>query len=363
MGAKDVCDCWVDSSITPMVISGWPEEKAGRPVDLRQQGSEIIRTWAFYSIVQSYLQQEKVPFNTALVNGMILGPDGKAMSSSLGNVIDPLEAIERHSADSLRQALLLTSPGGDFPFNWKDIRHCSKFLQKIWNASRFASLHLSRYEPKERTPRLHLIDRWILSRLQTLIEDVTNHMDVYRFDQAVQELQGFLWHEYCDYYLEFIKHRLYEPKHEWFRRSAQHTLYNTLRTLLQLLAPIAPHITEEIYQRIYAKYEKSNTIHLSKWPKVQSMFVDKKADKAGKTLKRTIAAIRKHKSDRSLPLPKPLSRATIYCGAEEDSYEALCNLKEDIKQIGKIARVDIRRSPIEKPPTIFGNNHLYINMN
>lgn len=172
-GARDVCDCWVDSSITPLVIAGWPETVKYYPADLRQQGSEIIRTWASYSLVQCYLQTGQIPFRTLLINGMVLGPDGCAMSSSLGNVIEPIEVIEKYGADALRQALLNASVGSDFTFNWKDVKYSYSFMQKLWNACRFAKQHLTYYRRGKRKPKLYWVDKGILSILQRLTKSIT----------------------------------------------------------------------------------------------------------------------------------------------------------------------------------------------
>jgi valyl-tRNA synthetase len=228
VGAEEVCDCWIDSSITPLVIAGWPHELRHYPVDLRQQGSEIIRTWAFYTIVMCFLLTGQVPFKTILVNGMVLGPDGRAMSSSLGNTVDPLKAVERYGADALRQALLSASVGSDFPFRWKDLRHAHGFLQKLWNSARFTQQHLKRLTPPKRTPKLYVVDHWILARLQQLVADVTSHMEKFQYNLALQKIQDFVWHEFCDYYIELVKHRLHNPPRRWMRKSAEYTISHAL---------------------------------------------------------------------------------------------------------------------------------------
>ncbi|MGC9345253.1 MAG: class I tRNA ligase family protein, partial [Candidatus Bathyarchaeales archaeon] len=227
-GAGEVCDCWVDSSITPLVIAGWPNTLQYYPIDLRQQGSEIIRTWAFYSMVQCYLQTRQLPFKAMLVNGMILGLDGRAMSSSLGNAIDPLTVVEKYGADALRQALLLASVGFDFPFEWKDVKYCYSFMQKFWNASRFAQKHLADYRLPKKTPKLHIVDKGILSLLQHLIKVLTEKMEAFQYNIALEEVQKFLWHEFCDYYIEISKSRLYASGKSWMKKSAQYTLHITL---------------------------------------------------------------------------------------------------------------------------------------
>ena len=334
-GAREVCDCWVDSSITPLVIAGWPNTLQYYPLNLRQQGSEIIRTWTFYSIVQCYLQTGRLPFKAMLVNGMILGSDGRAMSSSLGNAIEPVEVVEKYGADSLRQALLLVSVGSDFPFEWKDVKYCYNFVQKFWNACRFAQKHLADYRLPKKTPKLHLVDKGILSFLQQLIKVLTEKMEAFHYNTALQEFQNFVWHEFCDYYLEIAKSRLYAPRKSWMKRSAQYTLYITLWTLTRLYAPFAPHISEEISQHLFNKVMLE-----AEWPTVNENLMDKEAEEAWKILKGAISAIRKLKSQLRLPLNAEIPNVIIRC-ENESSKEILERLKSDVKEAGKVKCVII----------------------
>jgi valyl-tRNA synthetase len=334
-GAKEVCDCWVDSSITPLVIAGWPNILQYYPINLRQQGSEIIRTWAFYSIVQCYLQTGQPPFKMILVNGMLLGQDGRAMSSSLGNAIDPLEVVEKYGADALRQALLLASVGSDFPFKWKDAKYCYSFMQKFWNACRFAQRHLADYRLPKKTPKLHMVDKGVLSLLQQLIKVVTEKMEAFQFNIVLKELQNFVWHEFCDYYVEIAKNRLYTPRKKWMKKSAQYTLYMSLWTLTRLYAPFAPHMSEEMSKRLFNK-----TMLEANWPTINENLIDEKAEKAWKILIEAISTIRKFKSELGLPLNVEISNATIHY-EDENSKEILEKLKSDIKEAGKVKRVII----------------------
>lgn len=305
-GAEEVCDCWVDSSITPLIIAGWPNTLQNFPVNLRQQGSDIIRTWAFYSIVQSHLQAGQPPFETVLVNGMILGQDGRAMSSSLGNAIDPIEVVEKYGADALRQALLLVSIGSDFPFQWKDVKYCYSFMQKFWNACRFAQQHLADYHFPKKTPKLHVVDRGVLGRLQQLIKVLTENMEAFQYSIALKELQNFVWHELCDYYIETAKSRLYTPKKSWMKNSAQYTLYIALSTLTRLYASFAPHITAEISQCLFNK-----NMSEAEWPTINERLRDEEAEEAWEILKEAISTIRKLKSQLRLPLNAEIPNATI----------------------------------------------------
>jgi len=355
IGAKDVCDCWIDSSITSLLIAGWPNTLKHYPVNLRQQGSEIIRTWAFYTTVQCYLQTGQIPFKTVLVNGMILAPDGRAMSSSLGNTIDPLEAVDKYGADALRQALLSASVGSDFPFKWKDLKYAHSFLQKFWNASRFAQMHLTRLEIPEEAPKLHIVDQWILTCLQQLIADVTQHMERFQYNLALQKIQSFVWHQFCDHYLELIKYRLYNPPRKWMKKSAQYTINYVLWTLLRLYAPFAPHITEEIFQKLYSERSLS-TIHIAKWPTINRKLMNKEALETGELLKEVISTVRKLKSQQRLPLNAETPQITIYC-KENNVRDRLQRVRLDIKETGKIKQVAILKAK-QKHGAIKLNIHL-----
>lgn len=342
IGARDVCDCWIDSSITSLLITGWPNKPRHYPVDLRQQGSEIIRTWAFYSIIQCYLQTSQIPFKTVLVNGMILGPDGRAMSSSLGNTIDPFEAVDRYGADALRQALLSSGIGSDFLFKWKDLKYARGFLQKFWNAVRFGKIHLEPLEIPKETPKLHIVDQWILACLQRLIEKTTQHMEKFQYNIALREIQSFLWHQFCDDYLELVKYRLYNPPRKWMKKSAQYTINYVLWTLLRLFSPFAPHITEEIFHKLYSK-TNLETIHVAKWPTINKKLMNKEASETGELLKEVISTVRRLKSQQRLPLNAEISHITIYC-KENNIRDRLQRVRLDIKEAGRIKRVSILKA-------------------
>lgn len=342
VGTQEVCDCWIDSSITPLIIAGWPNKLRHYPASLRQQGSDIIRTWTFYTIVMGYLLTDRVPFKTILINGMILGPDGRAMSSSLGNTIDPLEAVEKYGADALRQALLSASIGSDFPFQWKDLKHARSFLQKLWSSARFIQQHLKHLKPPREPPKLHIVDQWILTHLQQLITEVTSHMEKFQYNLASQEIQNFVWHQFCDHYLELIKYRLYNPPRKWMRKSAEYTLSHVLHTILRLNAPFAPHLTEEIYQKLHRKHQ-FKTIHTAQWPIPNRKLINKEALETGELLKRVISTIRKLKSQQRLSLNAEIPKITIYC-RENKTKKTLQKIRTDIKRTGKIKRLFILKA-------------------
>ena len=311
---KDVLDTWMDSSITPLVIAGWLEDekkfKKLFPSDLRPQGHDIIRTWAFYTVVKAIALADKEPFKALLINGMVLAEDGRKMSKSLGNVVEPDYIIETYGADALRQwAAMGGAPGSDIPFSHKDVKFGQRFLRKLWNALKFASQHLD--DGQSSSKELEIVDRWILSRLNKLIARATESLEEYRFDRAILDIQSFVWHELCDIYIEEIKHRLYNPETygEESKEAAKFVLRKSLTTILKLLAPFTPHFCEEAYSTFF-KAEKS--IHLEPWPEVEEELIDEKAEEQAKIINEIITKVRRYKAEKGLPLNYELNKAIIY---------------------------------------------------
>ncbi|MDP2717179.1 MAG: class I tRNA ligase family protein, partial [Candidatus Micrarchaeota archaeon] len=212
IGETSICDGWVDSSITPLVITGWPDNKKRfeklYPVTVRPQGTDIIRTWAFYTIFRCSRLTGQPPFSEMLINGMVLGKDGKKMSKSLGNYVEAKEVIGRAGVDALRQwAALCGSTGKDNQYREEDIKHAQSFTNKVWNASKFIQGALA--EPSNAKPAFHVTDYWMQSRLAQTVRDVTKSMKHYQYYEALTTLQAFFWHDVCDLYLEDVKHRIY----------------------------------------------------------------------------------------------------------------------------------------------------------
>ncbi|MGP8321595.1 MAG: valine--tRNA ligase [Methanosarcinaceae archaeon] len=310
---EDVLDTWMDSSITALHVSGWlTDHKLRLPAQLRPQGHDIIRTWAFYTILRSMALTGKKPWDSILINGMVLGEDGQKMSKSLGNIIAPEIVIEQHSADAFRQwAAVGGSTGSDIMFRWKDVVSASRFLHKMWSIYRFSMLHLENYEPEqhsdeELTSSLTVIDRWFLSKLNELILSTTDRMDKYQFDEAFKYIRGFAWETLADNYIELIKSRLYGDDMAG-RRAAQYTLYTTIDTLSRLLAPFTPFFSEEMYSRI-----GEGSIHMQSWPDVNESFIDKDIELVGELVKDITAAVRRYKSENGMALNAPLKKIEVY---------------------------------------------------
>lgn len=328
-GETDVLDTWMDSSITPMVIAGWPDKEFHKlyPSSLRQQGHDIIRTWAFYTILRCKALTGERPFSEVVVNGMVFGDDGHKMSKSRGNVILPEEVLDKYGADALRLWAANSVPGSDVPFAWKDVKHSYKFLRKFWNAFRFISIHIADFEMNEKEIELNPLDKWILSKLNRLVQDVTDALEGYNFAHAKSSIQSFIWNDFCDEYIEAVKYRLYTEKESDSQLTAKHTLKTVISTSLKLLSPFVPHFTEEINQYIDGGGE---SIHLSSWPVASVDLIDLSAEGVGELGVDVIRDIRRFKSASGMPLNIQLKSTSIYT-EDDETYHHLINVLDDIK--------------------------------
>ncbi len=324
-GERDVLDTWMDSSITIAVHAGWPDlDPRLFPADLQPNGTDIIRTWDYYLLVRHLALLGQAPYRTVLINGMVFGEDGRKMSKSLGNFIEASSVYGRYGADALRQwSVLAASTGSDVPFSWKEVIFGYRFLQKLWNAVRFAAPHLRGAGGPEGL-NLRVVDRWILSRLQAVIDRVTSLLEDFQFNQALITLQSFVWHEFCDLYLEEIKYRLYGGRAEEVR----YVLREVISKVCRLLAPFIPHLTEEIYQN-HLREEGYLSIHLAPWPSPDPGRVDPEAEKTAELLHRILGVIRQFKSSRSIPLSGELRELRIF--ARPSVLERLKEVEEDLR--------------------------------
>lgn len=341
-GETDVLDTWMDSSITPMVIAGWPNEdyKQLYPSSLRQQGHDIIRTWAFYTILRCKALTGEEPFNEVVVNGMVYGDDGHKMSKSRGNVISPELVIDEYGADALRLWAANSVPGSDLPFAWKDVKHGYKFLRKFWNAFRFINLHIADLNMEEQDLDIkNPMDRWILSKMNVLVKEVTDAMDAYNFARAKSAIQSFIWNDFCDEYIEAVKYRLYGQEESDSQMAAKYTLKTVISTSLKLLSPLVPHFSEEIYH--YLENEKES-IHQNMWPNVNDNQINLQAELVGNLGVKIIGDIRRFKSATGMPLNIMLKRTVIYT-EDDDVFGYLNELQSDIKGTMRIDDLEIKR--------------------
>ncbi|MCW3998958.1 MAG: valine--tRNA ligase [Candidatus Bathyarchaeota archaeon] len=319
----DVMDTWMDSSITCAVHAGWPDRADWRrlfPASMHPSGTDIIRTWAYYLMVRHLALFDQRPFNSVLINGMVLGADGRKMSKSLKNYAAAPETLGKFGADAVRQwAAGGGATGSDIPYRVQDVEYGRRFLVKLWNASGFASKLLENYKPinSEGIPgeiALEVLDKWMISKTEKLTQKVTEELEKCQFNVAIEDVRNFFWHVFCDYYLEAVKDRLYNPSLEGSskRLAAQYTLHEVMYRMLQLLAPFVPHVTEEIYQYMYREAKGFESIQISKWPKFNPSLVDEAAEKDGDLITAVMSEVRRDKAEKKLPLNAPVKSLRIY---------------------------------------------------
>lgn len=316
---RDVFDTWMDSSITCAVHAGWPDRKDWRrlfPADVHPSGIDIIRTWAYYLMVRHLALFGETPYKSCLINGMVLGSDGRKMSKSLKNYVAAPEVLSKYGSDATRQwAAGGGATGSDIPFRWPDVEYGRRFLVKLWNVSCFANKLLADYRPiNAEDVELEPLDKWILSKAAKLTQKVTDALEKCQFNITVEEIRNFTWHIFCDCYVEAVKDRLYrlETHGEAKKVAAQYTLYEGLYRILQLLSPITPHLTEEIYQAMYASHKGFKSLQVSSWPKFEQALVDEEAEKRGDLIIAVITAIRREKAEKRMPLNAEIKKLTVY---------------------------------------------------
>jgi valyl-tRNA synthetase len=309
-GCEDVFDTWMDSSVSPPYIAFWKrdDEKFRHyfPSGLRPQASDIIRTWAFYSLLRSHLLFGSKPWTDIMIDGYILSPDGTPMHASLGNVIDPLETLEEYGADVTRYLSALCALGQDSNFRPPDLIRGRRFVEKLWNVQQFIRLALEKAPPGiEDSDPSNVLDRWILHRLAELIDSVRGHYEEFDFAPVIREVQYFLWHELADHYIELVKSRVYSGD--------EPSTLGVLRTaglaVVKLLAPILPHVTEAVYQDMYRDLDGARSVHLSAFPEAPAR--DQGAAAVGEFAKEAVAAVRRWKSEHGMSLNTPLRSVEI----------------------------------------------------
>jgi len=270
----DVMDTWMTSSVTTKINDDYNSMNL-LPMSLRPQAHDIIRTWAFYSIVKSYFHDKSIPWKDITISGHGLDSKGKKMSKSMGNFIEPTTVIEKYGSDAFRFWSASSNLGKDLPYKEEEVSTGLKTITKLWNASKFVLMHLEDFNPKKKVELLD-IDKGVLSKFNNIIKECTSSFEKYEYSKSKLLTEVFFWNTFCDNYLEIVKDRLYNPdkRGEVERKSAQYVLYVMLRDILKLFAPIMPFITEEIFNLYFLKNEKAKSIHLSNWPKYNAGIKD-----------------------------------------------------------------------------------------
>jgi len=309
---SDVLDTWFSSGLWPFSTLGWPEKtddlKYFYPTSALVTGFDIIFFWVARMIMMGLKFGGDVPFKRVFINPLIRDAEGKKMSKSKGNVIDPLTIVDKFGADALRITLAsLTIQGNYISLSEERIKGYRNFANKIWNVSRFALANLKDFTldniDREKL-RMTLADKWIISRLNKTIKQISDYLEIYNYGEAVKTIYEFVWNEFCDWYVELIKPRLYKNKDNEDKETAQFILWNTLETILRLLHPFTPFITEEIWQKIPHQGE---SIMISPWPKQEKGMIDQKAENEMLKIMDIIKTIRNIKSDMNIPYGKEIS--------------------------------------------------------
>lgn len=356
---RDIMDTWATSSLSPQIVTGWRSDPRRFdtlfPLTLRPQAHEIIRTWAFYSIVKAWYHFGKLPWSDVFISGWGIAGEGmgKISKSKGGGPAAPMTIIERYSADAARYWAASTAPGKDAQISEEKIEMGARLVTKLWNVARFAEPFLadaSQPAPGSLTPA----DRWLLAGLDALVERVTAAFRHYEYAQAKAETEAFFWQALADNYIEMAKLRLYDPRHP-HHAGACFTLNTALAALLKLFAPILPFVTEEIWLALYAERTGCASIHHAQWP--APLRIAEPGDlAAGEALLALATAARRYKSERSLSLGSPLARLQI-AAVEEGLAALLAQASADLRSVTRAERVEItqtlqaglERLPVEFP--------------
>jgi len=345
-----VLDTWATSSISPQIASSlinhsydsFDKSKAPKikiPFSFRNNAHDIIRTWDFYTIVKSLYHENKIPWENMMVSGFVT-LKGEKMSKSKGNVIDPKEIMEKYGSDALRFWAASSKLGEDTDYQEKELVTGKKLVNKLLNASKFVFMNLEGFNGKE-PKKLEKIDELFLKELDRVVYTTTSRFETYEYSRAKFNTEEFFWHDFADNYLEIVKDRIYNDKGSK-KISAQYTLYHSLLTILKLMAPIMPFITEEIYQEYFRKFEKEKSIHLCEWPKYSLKKLEKWVEKDKNLffanrwflLKNLISKVRKEKTKAQKPM-----NSEIILTLEEKDQEKLKEVIEDLKDVMNIKEI------------------------
>ena len=345
----ETLDTWFSSALWPFSTLGWPEQtedfKYFYPTDTLVTGYDIIFFWVARMIFSAIEHTGQAPFKNVFIHGIVRDSQGRKMSKSLGNGIDPIEVIDKYGTDALRFSLILgISPGNDIRYMPEKLEAASNFANKLWNASKFVLGNLENYkevEFKDIEKSLTYSDKWILSKLNKLVLDITNNIDGFELGVFAQKIYDFIWNEFCDWYIEMVKPRLYNEEDET-KLAAQYTLNKVLADSLKLLHPIMPFITEEIYTKLYNSDE---SIMISKWPEYSKNADFDKEELAVEELKNIITGIRNIRVQRNIHPSKKSKLIFI----TSESKEAVKNSESWLLKLGFGSEIEISGSKENLP--------------
>ncbi|QJW45897.1 valine--tRNA ligase [bacterium BFN5] len=335
----DVLDTWFSSGLWPFSTMGWPEDTAELkqfyPTSVLVTGYDIIFFWVARMIMMGLEFKQDIPFKHVFIHGLVRDSQGRKMSKSLGNGIDPLEVIEKYGADTLRFMLITgNTPGNDMRFYWERVEASRNFANKLWNASRFVLMNLAGFDEsyKPAAKQFTLADRWILSRYTKTINEVTRNLERFELGEAGRVLYEFIWNEFCDWYIEMAKPRLYNKEDQDSRATAQYVLWVVLQDTLKLLHPFMPYITEEIWQHLP---HQGISIMVSRWPEEQKELLDTQAEQDMNAIMDAIKAIRNLRAEVNVP---PGKKSEVLMQIDDSAMHA--NFAENIQYLRTLAAAE-----------------------
>ena len=346
---EDVLDTWFSSWLWPFSTFGWPQKtpelERFYPTRALFTASEIIFLWVARMVMAGYEFMGKEPFSDVYIHGTVRDEHGVKMSKSLGNGIDPLEIIDQYGADALRTTMMLVTPEGqDTLIARRTFQVGQHFVNKLWNVSKFVMSNLSEEFSSQADPKPpgtvgKLEDRWILSRLNRTIDDVTGLMEKYRFNSALKLLYDFVWHDFCDWYVEMIKERLNLPEVDQDRKTAQGVAHFVLNHVLRLLQPFAPFVTEEIWHHLYGQSGDRSSVLTARWPSPDQTMIDDALESTLNRVQEAVTSIRNIRSEMNVP---PAKEADVMIRVEGKNVQKMLEDNQaHIKTLGRVGQLTI----------------------
>ncbi|MFZ5969009.1 MAG: valine--tRNA ligase [Bacillota bacterium] len=347
---EDVLDTWFSSALWPFSTLGWPEKTEDLqyfyPTDVLVTGYDIIFFWVVRMVFSGLEQMNDIPFKYVFVHGLVRDAQGRKMSKSLGNGIDPLDIIDQYGADALRMTLATgNSPGNDMRFYMERVEASRNFANKLWNATRFVMMNLTEqsFDKETAMKGLTLSDKWILSRMNGVIQEVTENLEKFELGMAVQKVYDFIWSEYCDWYIELVKPRLY-GEDEATKKTALYVLTEVLENILKLLHPFMPFITEEIWQHLPTT--KDESVMISQWPKYDADLTFEKEEGQMELIMAGIRSIRNIRAEMNVI---PSRKARVIIVAASNGFEAMEKGKEYFITLAGASEVILKTEKTDIP--------------
>ncbi len=341
----DTLDTWFSSALWPFSTLGWPEDTKELeyfyPTDVLVTGYDIIFFWVVRMVFSGLEQMNDIPFENVFITGLVRDSQGRKMSKSLGNGIDPLEVIDKYGTDALRFSLITgNTPGNDLRFYWERVEANRNFANKLWNASRFIIMNLDDEIVDKKTAQKHFEqeDRWILSRTNNVVKEVTDNLNKFELGMAAQKIYDFIWNEYCDWYIEIVKPRLYSDDED-SKKSVQYVLLSVIKDMLKLLHPFMPFITEEIWNYLP---NKDKDLIVSDWPKYSEDKYDKKAEEVIDFIMKSVKNIRNIRAEMNV-VPSKKAKV-IFVTVDNEVRDILENGEDYFKNLASASEIEVRES-------------------